>query len=111
MTPLLVVHKTKRRVFLSAFARPLLRINSIAASISPLVSTRVFLHSIKPEPVLSRSSFTSDAEISIVITSCTVFLFRHLQMRRLHRHYPWRHPLYQALPWLAVLSSPLVHLQ
>src|SRR6201999_3096447 len=50
-----------RAAFLSAFARPLLRMSSAAASRSPLVSTSAFLHSIMPAPVRSRSCFTASA--------------------------------------------------
>src|SRR5882724_5769667 len=52
-----------RAAFLSALASPCLRISSAAASRSPLVSTRAFLHSIMPAPVLSRSCLTVSAVI------------------------------------------------
>src|SRR5712671_6679648 len=50
-----------RAAFLSAFARPCLRISSAAASRSPCVSTSAFLHSIIPAPVRSRSCRTVSA--------------------------------------------------
>src|SRR5690625_1800055 len=58
-----------RPAFLSALARPRLRINSTAASISPFVSTSAFLHSIIPEPVRSRSCLTRAALIAIQLSS------------------------------------------
>src|SRR5690606_9330141 len=54
-----------RAAFLSAFARPALRMSSAAASRSPLVSTSAFLHSIMPAPVRSRSNFTASAVTAI----------------------------------------------
>ena len=57
-----------RVAFLSAFARPALRISSAAASRSPLVSTSAFLHSIMPAPVRSRSTlhcFSCDGHDSL----------------------------------------------
>ena len=61
--------------FLSAFARPALRMFSIANSMSPCASTNALLHSIMPEPVRSRNSFTIDALISIVIFLSRLLLF------------------------------------
>src|SRR5579872_301253 len=58
-----------REAFLSAFARPCLRISSAAASRSPLVSTSAFLHSIIPAPVRSRSCLTASALIFIATRS------------------------------------------
>ncbi|CSC79480.1 Uncharacterised protein [Vibrio cholerae] len=55
--------------FLAALAAPLLRMFSIASSMSPLVSTRAFLHSIIPAPVRSRSSFTRAAVTAILYSS------------------------------------------
>src|SRR6185437_2039902 len=52
-----------RVAFLSALARPCLRMSSAAASRSPPVSTRAFLHSIMPAPVRSRSCLTVSAEM------------------------------------------------
>src|SRR5690606_36579878 len=52
-----------RPAFLSAFAIPLARSQSTAASISPLVSASAALQSIMPAPVRSRSSLTRDAEM------------------------------------------------
>ena len=52
--------------FLAALARPLVRSQSTAASMSPSVSVRAFLASIMPAPVLSRSSLTIAAVIAIV---------------------------------------------
>src|SRR5512135_1424004 len=48
-----------RSAFLAEAARPFLRSHSMAASISPLFSSRAFLQSIMPRPVFSRSAFTS----------------------------------------------------
>ena len=59
--------------FLSALARPALRISSTAASRSPLVSVSAFLHSIIPEPVRSRSSLTIPAVIFDMKQSSIVF--------------------------------------
>ena len=53
-----------RPAFLAAAARPLVRSQSIAASMSPWVSPSAFLQSIMPAPVRSRSSFTVAAVIS-----------------------------------------------
>ena len=50
-----------RPLFLAALARPFLRSQSIAASISPSVSLSAFLQSIMPAPVFSRRSLTSPA--------------------------------------------------
>jgi hypothetical protein len=47
-----------RSAFLAALARPLVRSQSTAASMSPPVSVSAFLASIMPAPVESRSSFT-----------------------------------------------------
>jgi hypothetical protein len=44
------------------------RIKSIAASISPLVSLNAFLQSIMPAPVLSLNSLTINAVIAITIS-------------------------------------------
>ena len=52
-----------RPAFLAALARPLVRSQSTAASMSPLVSVSAALQSIMPAPVLSRSSFTIPAVI------------------------------------------------
>ena len=54
-----------RPAFLSALARPVLRMCSIAASMSPSHSTSAFLHSIMPAPVRSRRSFTIAAVIAM----------------------------------------------
>ncbi len=54
-----------RSAFLAALARPLVRSQSTAASMSPSVSVRAFLASIMPAPVDSRSSFTIWAVIAI----------------------------------------------
>ena len=53
--------------FFAALARPLVRSQSIAASMSPLVSVSAFLASIMPAPDTSRSSFTIVAVIVIVV--------------------------------------------
>ena len=53
--------------FFAALARPLVRSQSIAASMSPLVSVSAFLASIIPAPDASRSSFTIVAVIVIVM--------------------------------------------
>jgi hypothetical protein len=53
-----------RPAFFAAAARPLVRSQSIAASMSPPVSPSAFLQSIMPAPVRSRSSFTVAAVIS-----------------------------------------------
>ena len=55
-----------RPAFLAALARPLVRSQSTAASMSPLVSVSAALQSIMPAPVLSRSSFTIPAVMFIV---------------------------------------------
>ncbi len=52
-----------RPAFLAALARPFLRSQSTAASMSPLVSASAALQSIMPAPVLSRSSLTNEALI------------------------------------------------
>ena len=51
--------------FFAAFARPLVRSQSTAASMSPSVSVNAFFASIMPAPVVSRSSFTNAAVIAI----------------------------------------------
>ena len=51
--------------FFSALARPLVRSQSTAASMSPSVSVSAFLASIMPAPVSSRSSFTCAAVIDM----------------------------------------------
>jgi hypothetical protein len=56
--------------FFAALARPLVRSQSIAASISPSFSVSAFLASIMPAPDFSRISFTIAAVIAII-----VFLF------------------------------------
>jgi len=53
-----------RPAFLAAAARPLVRSQSIAASMSPWVSPSAFLQSIMPAPVRSRNSLTFAAVIS-----------------------------------------------
>ncbi len=53
--------------FFAAAARPLVRNQSIAASISPFVSLSAFLQSIMPAPDFSRSSFTNAAVTLIII--------------------------------------------
>src|SRR3990172_2474263 len=58
MSPSLV----SRPDFLAADARPFLRRTVVAASRSPFASWSAALHSIKPTPVFSRSSFTCSAE-------------------------------------------------
>src|SRR5690242_1404271 len=50
--------------FLAAAARPLVRSQSTAASMSPLASASAFLQSIMPAPLFSRSSLTIAAVIS-----------------------------------------------
>src|SRR3546814_8493645 len=50
--------------FLAAAARPLVRSQSIDASMSPWFSASAFLQSIMPAPVRSRSSLTRAAVIS-----------------------------------------------
>src|SRR5215217_3363937 len=57
-----------RSAFLAALARPRVRSQSTAASMSPLVSARAFLQSIIPTPVESRSCLTRLAVISTMIT-------------------------------------------
>ncbi len=54
-----------RPAFLAALARPLVRSQSMAASISPPVSVNADLQSIMPAPVWSRSSFTIPAVIAM----------------------------------------------
>ena len=54
-----------RPAFFAALARPLVRSQSTAASMSPLVSVSADLQSIMPAPVFSRSSFTIPALIAI----------------------------------------------
>src|SRR5580700_11544696 len=57
--------------FLAAAARPFLRSQSTADSMSPSVSVRAFLQSIMPAPVLSRRSFTRAAVIAAMfLFSC-----------------------------------------
>ena len=53
-----------RPAFFAALARPLVRSQSTAASMSPLVSVSAALQSIMPAPVFSRSSFTMLAVMS-----------------------------------------------
>src|SRR5215472_10031639 len=65
MSPCLVA----RVAFLPAEAMPHLRSSTSASVISPLASTRAFLHSIMPAPVRSRRSFTSDAVTSAIFPS------------------------------------------
>ena len=55
--------------FFAALARPLVRSQSMAASMSPSVSVSAFLASIIPAPETSRSSFTIVAVIVIVVIS------------------------------------------
>jgi len=55
-----------RPAFLAACASPLVRSQSMAASISPSDSVRAFLQSIMPAPVVSRSSFTIAAVIVVI---------------------------------------------
>src|SRR6185369_6924439 len=55
-----------RPAFLAAADRPLARSQSMAASMSPLVSASAFLQSIMPALVRSRSSFTDAAVISAI---------------------------------------------
>ena len=62
--------------FLSALAMPLARSQSIAASMSPLVSARAFLQSIMPAPVFSRSSFTIAAVIVLIFLPLRLFGWR-----------------------------------
>ena len=57
----------RRSAFLAALPRPFSRKISTAALISPFASSRAFLQSIIPAPVLSRNSFTICAEISAII--------------------------------------------
>ena len=52
--------------FFAALARPLVRSQSMAASMSPPVSVSAFLASIMPAPETSRSSFTIVAVIDII---------------------------------------------
>ena len=54
-----------RPAFFAALARPLVRSQSTAASMSPLVSFSAVLQSIMPTPVFSRSSFTICAVMAI----------------------------------------------
>src|SRR5690606_37112015 len=58
-----------RPAFLAAAARPLVRSQSIDASMSPFVSASAFLQSIMPAPVRSRSSLTRAAVISAMAIS------------------------------------------
>ena len=53
--------------FLAAFARPLVRSQSTAASMSPSFSVSAFFASIMPAPVASRSSFTIAAVIAMLL--------------------------------------------
>ena len=55
--------------FFAAAARPLVRSQSTAASMSPPASVSARLQSIMPAPVLSRSSFTRAAVISGIVQS------------------------------------------
>ena len=52
---------------LGRFDRPFLRSQSMACSISPLVSVSAVLQSIMPAPVRSRSSLTIVAEIVVMV--------------------------------------------
>src|SRR5579884_2047146 len=54
-----------RVAFFWALARPFLRSQTMAASMSPWASVRAFLQSIMPAPVFSRSSLTWFALIAI----------------------------------------------
>ena len=56
--------------FLAALAMPFWRSQSMAFSRSPPTSSRAFLQSIMPAPVLSRRSFTIWALIAIVCSTC-----------------------------------------
>ena len=58
-----------RPAFFAAAARPLVRSQSTASSISPSVSLSAFLQSIMPAPVLSRSSFTIAAVIAAMLVT------------------------------------------
>ncbi len=62
MTPSLAARPAR----LAASARPLVRSEVVAASMSPPASSRAFLQSIIPAPVLSRSSLTSFAGIVVL---------------------------------------------
>ena len=53
--------------FFAAAAKPFLRSQSTAASMSPSVSVSAFLQSIMPAPVFSRRSFTRAAVISAMV--------------------------------------------
>ena len=64
-----------RPAFFAAFMPLDLRRFSIAASISPSESTRAFLQSIMPRPVLSLSSFTIDAETAVITRSSIRLIF------------------------------------
>ena len=55
-----------RPAFFAAFARPLVRNQSTAASILPSVSVNAFFASIMPAPVVSRNSFTNEAVIAMI---------------------------------------------
>src|SRR5271155_2469939 len=58
-----------RPAFFAAFDRPFLRSQSTAASRLPALSLSAALQSIMPAPVCSRSSFTMDALIVVVVGS------------------------------------------
>src|SRR3954454_21952684 len=65
-----------RPAFFAAAASPLARSQSIAGSISPLVSASAFLQSIIPAPVRSRSSLT----LAAVISAMSLFLYSPLPL-------------------------------
>mmetsp|Transcript_13876 Transcript_13876/g.45385 ORF Transcript_13876/g.45385 Transcript_13876/m.45385 type:complete len:211 (-) Transcript_13876:1937-2569(-) len=58
-----------RPAFFSADARPFLRRYSVAAATSPSFSTRAFLQSIIPAPVVSRSDLTVFASMAAAMTA------------------------------------------
>ena len=58
-----------RSDLLAALAKPLVRNQSLEASISPPFSCKAFLQSIMPAPVNSRRSLTSAAVISAMVSS------------------------------------------
>ena len=82
--------------FLAAFDSPFSLRISTALLRSPSASTKAFLQSIIPAPVISRSSFTSDAVIAAI-----VFLLILLR--------PWC--LLPQLQFLPLLRSPLQELR
>ena len=63
--------------FLAAVARPFVRSQSMAASMSPPVSVSAFLQSIMPAPVFSRRSFT----IAAVMSAMHLLLFGRVPVR------------------------------